>query len=147
MSYFSSDRDVQISFVSMFQATAGFFLPMKSRTVFKWSMWCFREESLMGKKKILSEKDLKSTVYPSANDIVGLVQKMLGNDMVVVKCSDGRVRQCRIRGKMKKRIWIREGDAVLVSPWDFDAETKGDIFWRYTKNQIDMLREKGYLTI
>ena len=110
-------------------------------------MQCRREEELMGKKKIISEKDLKSMILPSTNDVVGIVQKMLGNDMVVVKCSDGRVRMCRIRGKMKKRIWIREGDAVLVSPWDFDFEKKGDIFWRYTKNQMDMLREKGYLTI
>lgn len=101
----------------------------------------------MGKKKIISEKDLKSVVFPSKDDVVGIVQKMLGNDLALVKCSDGFVRQARIRGKMKKRIWIREGDAVLVSPWDFQFETKGDIFWRYTKNQMDMLREKGYLTI
>ncbi len=65
----------------------------------------------------------------------------------MVKCSDGYVRTCRIRGKMKRRIWVREGDAVLVSPWDFQYETRGDIIWRYTKNQVDILREKGYLTI
>lgn len=101
----------------------------------------------MGKKKIISERELKSMVYPSKYDVVGIVQKMLGNDRVMVKCSDGHVRTCRIRGKMKRRIWVREGDAVLVSPWEFQYETRGDIIWRYTKNQVDMLREKGYLTI
>ncbi|MCD6264006.1 translation initiation factor eIF-1A [Candidatus Bathyarchaeota archaeon] len=101
----------------------------------------------MGKKKIISERELKSMVYPSKYDVVGIVQKMLGNDRAMVKCSDGYVRTCRIRGKMKRRIWVREGDAVLVSPWDFQYETRGDIIWRYTKNQVDILREKGYLTI
>ncbi len=106
-----------------------------------------RREDSMGKKKIISERELKSMVYPSKYDVVGIVQKMLGNDRAMVKCSDGYVRTCRIRGKMKRRIWVREGDAVLVSPWDFQYETRGDIIWRYTKNQVDILREKGYLTI
>jgi len=105
-----------------------------------------RREDSMGKKKIISERELKSMVYPSKYDVVGIVQKMLGNDRAMVKCSDGYVRTCRIRGKMKRRIWVREGDAVLVSPWDFQYETRGDIIWRYTKNQVDILREKGYLT-
>ena len=101
----------------------------------------------MGKKKIISEKELKSIIYPSENDVVGIVQRMLGNDRAVVKCEDGFIRTCRIRGKMKRRIWVREGDAVLVSPWEFQYETRGDIFWRYTKNQLDILKEKGYLTL
>ena len=101
----------------------------------------------MGKKKVLSEKYLKSIVYPSKYDVVGIAQKMLGNERVLVKCEDGYTRVCRIRGKMKRRTWVREGDVVLVSPWDFQYETKGDIFWRYTRNQLYLLREKGYLTL
>jgi initiation factor 1A len=34
---------------------------------------------------------------------------------------------------------------VLVSPWDFQSDTRGDIFWRYRKNQTEQLRRKGYL--
>jgi translation initiation factor 1A len=52
---------------------------------------------------------------------------------------------CRVRGKLKRRVWIREGDVVLVSPWDFQSDTRGDIFWRYRKNQTEWLRNKGYL--
>jgi translation initiation factor 1A len=101
----------------------------------------------MGKKKVLSEKDLKDEVLPSKNDILGLVQKMLGFDRVMVKCQDGNVRVCRIRGKMKRRTWIREGDIVLVSPWDFQSDERGEIFFRYTANQVDELRQKGILKI
>jgi len=101
----------------------------------------------MGKKKVLSEKDLRVLVYPSENDVVGVVQKLLGFDRVLVKCQDGHVRICRIRGKMKRRTWIREGDIVLVSPWDFQSDERGEIFHRYTANQVDDLRHKGILTM
>ena len=101
----------------------------------------------MGKKKVLSEKDLRVLVYPSENDVIGVVQKLLGFDRVLVKCQDGFTRICRIRGKMKRRVWIREGDVVLVSPWDFQSEERGEIFHRYTANQLDDLRRKGVLTM
>ncbi len=101
----------------------------------------------MGKKKVLSEKDLRVLVYPSEDDVIGVVQKLLGFDRVLVKCQDGFTRICRIRGKMKRRVWIREGDIVLVSPWDFQREERGEIFHRYTANQLDDLRRKGVLTM
>jgi translation initiation factor 1A len=101
----------------------------------------------MGKKKVLSERELKRMVYPSENDVLCVVQKMLGFDRVLVKCQDGNTRVCRIRGKMKRRTWIREGDIVLVSPWDFQAEDRGEIFWRYTHNQVEQLRKEGVLKI
>jgi len=50
----------------------------------------------------------------------------------------------RIPGKMKKRIWIREGDVVIVVPWSFQDE-KADVVWRYTRPQVDWLKRKGYL--
>jgi len=54
---------------------------------------------------------------------------------------------CRIRGKMKRRVWIREGDIVIVSPWDFQTSERGDVVWRYTHSQADTLRRKGILTL
>ena len=101
----------------------------------------------MGKKKVLSEGELNQLVVPSANDILGVAIKLLGFDRVLVKCQDGKERLCRIRGKMKRRVWIREGDVVLVSPWDFQTDKRGDLIWRYTRAQAEMLRKKGYITI
>lgn len=104
--------------------------------------------ALLGKKKVLSEEQIReSMVYPSANDILGIAVKLLGFDRVLVKCQDGRERLCRIRGKMKRRVWIREGDVVLVSPWDFQADKRGDIIWRYTRAQAELLRRRGLLNI
>ena len=101
----------------------------------------------MGKKKVLSEQELKKVVLPSANDIFGVAVKLLGYDRVLVKCQDGHERLCRIRGKMKRRVWIREGDIVLVSPWDFQTDKRGDLIWRYTRAQAEQLRRDGHVTI
>ncbi|MCS7114909.1 MAG: translation initiation factor eIF-1A [Nitrososphaerota archaeon] len=101
----------------------------------------------MGKKKVISEEELSEMVLPTENDVLGVAVKLLGFDRVLVKCQDGNERLCRIRGKMKRRVWIREGDVVLVSPWDFQSNVRGDVIWRYTHAQAEWLRKKGYLTI
>jgi translation initiation factor 1A len=54
------------------------------------------------------------------------------------------VRTCRIRGKIKRRMWIRDNDLVLVAPWDFQSG-KADIIWRYINAHQDKLRDDGYL--
>jgi translation initiation factor 1A len=48
---------------------------------------------------------------------------------------------------MKRMTWIREGDIVLVSPWGFQSDERGEIFWRYTQNQVEELKQKGILKI
>ena len=101
----------------------------------------------MGKKKVLSEKDLRDMVFPSKNDVLGVVQNMLGFDRVMTKCQDGNVLVRRIRGKMKPRSWMREGGIVPVSPWNFQSEERYEIFWRYTQNQVDEFKQKGILKI
>ncbi len=101
----------------------------------------------MGKKKVISEEELNKLVLPGGTDVLGVAVKLLGYDRVLVKCQDGHERLCRIRGKLKRRFWIRVGDIVLVSPWDFQFETRGDIIWRYTRGQAEHLRKMGILTI
>jgi translation initiation factor 1A len=101
----------------------------------------------LGKKKVLSEEELSEMALPSANDVLGIAVKLLGFDRVLVKCQDGHERLCRIRGKMKRRVWIRVGDVVVVSPWDFQSDKRGDVIWRYTRSQAEWLRRKGFLTI
>lgn len=101
----------------------------------------------MGKRKVKSESNLQRMVLPSEYDVLGIAVKMLGSERIMVKCQDGKERLCRIRGKLKRRVWVREGDVVLVSPWDFQFDTRGDIFWRYRRNQVEWLRSHGYLKI
>ncbi|MCK4268859.1 MAG: translation initiation factor eIF-1A [Methanogenium sp.] len=69
---------------------------------------------------------------------------MLGANHIRVRCYDGVTRMGRIKGKIKKRVWIREGDTLIVIPWDFQDE-KCDITYRYTTPQVEWLRRNKYL--
>ncbi len=42
---------------------------------------------------------------------------------------------------------MREGDVVLVSPWEFQSDSKGDSKWRYTHNQAEWLGKNRYLRV
>src|SRR2546427_4881124 len=52
----------------------------------------------MGKRKVLSEANLKELVKPEQGEFLGRVLKLTGGDLVIVKCADGQTRVCRIRG-------------------------------------------------
>ncbi len=43
-----------------------------------------------------------------------------------------------------QRVWVREGDLVIVKLWDFQP-SKGDLAWRYLPNQANYLKRKGLL--
>jgi len=102
------------------------------------------EEIELGKRKVLNESHLKELVMPQQGEILGRVVKISGGNQVIVACVDGLTRLCRIRGKMKRRMWIRERDIVLVSPWDFDNK-RADIIWRYIKDHAEWLENNGYM--
>jgi len=73
-----------------------------------------------------------------------LAGTMLGANHIRVQCIDGVTRLGRIKGKMKKRTWIREGDTLIITPWSFQDE-KCDIIYRYLRPQTDWLRKNNYI--
>jgi len=79
------------------------------------------------------------------NEILGIIEQMLGASRVRVRCMDGHTRMGRIPGKLKRKIWVREGDVVIVTPWEVQSNEKCDIIWRYTKGQVSWLSKRGYL--
>jgi len=94
---------------------------------------------------MLSEQEEIAKIrIPKQGEILGLAISMVGGSKIVVECSDGKTRLCRIPGKIRKKIWIRVGDVVLVTPWVVQSDERGDIVWRYTKTQANWLKRKGY---
>ena len=77
-------------------------------------------------------------------EIFALAELMLGANHIRVRCIDGVIRMGRIKGTMKKRTWIREGDTLIVAPWSFQ-DTKCDIIYRYLKPQTEWLRKNRYI--
>jgi len=98
----------------------------------------------MGKRQVKSESDLKKIRLPEEGEIFGRVLKLLGGENLLVKCTDGITRRGRIRGKLKRRVWIRENDIVIIAPWEFGQKERGDILWRYTLSQNDWLRKNNH---
>jgi translation initiation factor 1A len=98
----------------------------------------------IGKRRVLNEAQLKEMMVPGQGQLFGRVIKLVGGDNIVVKCTDGKVRTCRIRGKIKRRMWIRDNDLVLVAPWDFQSE-KADIIWRYISAHAEKIKQDGHL--
>lgn len=98
----------------------------------------------LGKRKVLNESQLKEMVMPGQGQLFGRVIKLVGGDNIIVRCTDGKVRTCRIRGKIKRRMWIRDNDLVLIAPWDFQTD-KADIIWRYISAHAEKIKADGHL--
>ncbi len=77
-------------------------------------------------------------------EMFAIASQMVGGDKIKAIAEDGIERVCRIPGKLRKRVWIREGDLVIIKLWDFQP-SKADVIWRYIKVQTNHLRRKGLL--
>lgn len=82
---------------------------------------------------------------PREGQVLGLLEKRLGGSRSDVRCVDGYTRNCRIPGRLKRKLWVREGDIVIVEPWDHQDKTRGDIVFKYRRNQAEYMRDNGYL--
>src|SRR3989344_2544786 len=91
------------------------------------------------------EEDILRVKTPRGDQSLGVVEQRLGASRMRIKCFDGKVRICRIPGRLKRKLWVRENDIVLVEPWELGGEDKGDIIYKYKKNQVAWLKNKGYI--
>ncbi|MGI0130768.1 MAG: translation initiation factor eIF-1A [Thermoplasmata archaeon] len=77
-------------------------------------------------------------------EVFGIASQLLGAARIRVMCEDSISRMGRITGKMKKKMWIREGDLLILRPWGFQ-EGKADILFRYSRTQSQYLARKNLL--
>jgi translation initiation factor 1A len=78
------------------------------------------------------------------NEMFAIADQILGGRRVRSICEDGESRLARIPGKMRRRQWVREGDLIVIQPWEFQDE-KANVCMRYTKTQSLYLSRKGVL--
>jgi translation initiation factor 1A len=81
---------------------------------------------------------------PRGKEVIGIIEQRLGGNKMRVSCLDGKSRICRVPGRLKRRLWLRPNDIVIIEPWDLD-DTKGDVLFKYRPTQIAWLRKNGYL--
>ena len=82
---------------------------------------------------------------PRAPQVFGIVEQRVGGSRMIVRCFDGKTRNCRIPGRLKRRLWVRENDLCIIEPWEFDGDKKGDVLYKYTTTQVNYLKKKGML--
>jgi len=92
-----------------------------------------------------SQEDFERVKLPRGNEVIGVLESRLGASRCDVRCLDGKTRNCRIPGRLKRKLWVRTGDIVLVEPWEFGGDEKGDIIYKYRPTQVTWLQKNGHL--
>lgn len=92
------------------------------------------------------EEQLIRVRLPRGKEVLGIVQQRLGGSRMRVLCLDGKERICRIPGRLRRELWVRDNDVVIVEPWELGGDAKGDIIHKYrSKVEVEFLKRKGYL--
>lgn len=89
--------------------------------------------------------EISRVKLPRGKQVMGILDERLGGSRARVKCYDGKTRICRIPGRLKRHLWVRQGDTLLIEPWELGGEGKGDIIFKYKPNQVKWLKKRGII--
>ena len=81
---------------------------------------------------------------PRGREVLGTIDQRVGGNRMLINCTDKMTRNCRVPGRLRRKLWLRPGDIVIVEPWELD-NTKGDVLFKYNPSEIDFLKNKGFL--
>ena len=83
---------------------------------------------------------------PQGKEVLGIVQQRVGGSRMKVLCLDGKERMCRIPGRLRRGLWVRENDVIIVEPWELGGDVKGDVVYKYrSKAEVAFLKRRGLL--
>ena len=85
----------------------------------------------MKKKSKQSSPIIRRAKTPKGGQLYAVVREMSGGSRMLAMCEDGNMRMIRIGGKLKKRMWCRVQDLIIVQPWVVQSEGKADLVYRY----------------
>ena len=90
------------------------------------------------------EEKVTRVRLPRGEEVIGIIEQRLGGNKMLVNCLDGKTRNCRVPGRLRRKLWLRPNDVVIIEPWELDKE-KGDVIFKYRLNQVAWLKKNGYL--
>ncbi|KAF7721479.1 Translation initiation factor 1A [Apophysomyces ossiformis] len=91
-----------------------------------------------------NEGSKRELIFKEEGQEYAQVTKMLGNGRVEAQCFDGVKRLAHIRGKLRKKVWINQGDIVLISLREYQDE-KADVLLKYNADEARSLKSYGEL--
>lgn len=83
--------------------------------------------------------------YGPKGELMGVVKEISGGSRLVAFCEDGNTRMVRIGGRLKRKMWVRVNDYIIVRKWAVQSDKKSDLVYSYTKTQLEHLRKKGLI--
>jgi len=83
--------------------------------------------------------------YKPRGEMFALVKEFSGGSRLVAVCEDNKTRMVRIGGRLKKKVWVRWGDLIIIKKWVIQEDSKADLVYRYTKTQKEVLKREGLL--
>merc|ERR1711972_995765 len=89
-----------------------------------------------------SEGVKRELVFKDDRQEYAQATKMLGNGRLEAICFDGTKRLCHIRGKLRKKVWINQGDIILVGLRDYQ-DAKADVILKYNADEARNLKTYG----
>jgi translation initiation factor 1A len=96
------------------------------------------------REKNENESEKRELIFKEDGQEYAQVVKMLGNGRLEAKCFDGPIRLAHIRGKLRKKVWINQGDIILLSLRDYQDE-KADVLMKYSADEARSLKAYGEL--
>ncbi len=90
-------------------------------------------------------KEERRLRLPKDDEVIGIVEREVGDRRMYVRCMDGKIRLCRVPGRYARSLWVKTGSVVIVKPWELQGDKRGDIIHKYTKTEVLKLKELGYL--
>ena len=78
-------------------------------------------------------------------EMYAIVIEQKGGSRMTVQCEDGKPRLARIPGRVRRKLWIKAGDYLVIKPWEVQGDEKCDLEFRYTLSQADSLKRRGLL--
>ena len=101
----------------------------------------------MGQKKLKQSKagsaERRAGKLPSGDQQFAVIREFSGGSRFVALCEDGNNRMVRIPGKLKRRMWCRANDLVLIKPWPVQGDSKSDLVYRYLPAEKKWLYRRG----
>ena len=89
--------------------------------------------------------EIRRIKLPKGTETIGVLDQRLGASRMRVRCLDGKTRICRVPGRLKRKLWVREGDVLLIKPWELGGDDKGDVIFKYRPTQVTWLKRNGHL--
>jgi translation initiation factor 1A len=83
--------------------------------------------------------------YAPREELFAIVMEISGGSRMKAFCEDDKTRMVRIPGRLKKKMWCRVNDIIIIKKWAVQSDKKCDLVYRFRPIEREVLKRKGLL--